>query len=57
MLKLEVQPLGDRVLHQLLEQLIAGKLVPGTRLREVELAAQLGVSRTPVREGAFATRT
>ncbi|MBN8624431.1 MAG: DUF1553 domain-containing protein [Planctomycetes bacterium] len=50
MLKLEVLSLGDRVRHQLLEQLLAGELAPGTRLREVELAAKLGVSRTPVRE-------
>jgi DNA-binding GntR family transcriptional regulator len=28
----------------------AGQLPPGTRLREVELAESLGLSRTPVRE-------
>lgn len=50
MIKLEVQSLGDRVVHQLLDHLLSGQLAPGSRLREVELAARLGVSRTPVRE-------
>lgn len=50
MIKLEVQSLGDRVVHQLLDHLLSGHLEPGSRLREVELAARLGVSRTPVRE-------
>lgn len=30
--------------------ILAGELAPGTRLREVQLCEQLGVSRTPVRE-------
>ncbi len=50
MIKLEVQSLGDRVVHQLLDHLLSGQITPGSRLREVELAARLGVSRTPVRE-------
>ena len=50
MIKLEVQSLGDRVVHQLLDHLLSGRIAPGSRLREVELAARLGVSRTPVRE-------
>lgn len=34
----------------LLAAIEAGELTPGTRLRETELAATLGISRTPVRE-------
>ena len=42
--------LGDRVYHTLRQLLREGRLGAGQRLREVPLAAQLGVSRTPVRE-------
>jgi DNA-binding GntR family transcriptional regulator len=42
--------LGDRVYQTLRALLREGKLGAGERLREVPLAAQLGVSRTPVRE-------
>ena len=37
--------------YQLVQQaIVSGELVGGQRVRDVELAAQLGVSRTPVRE-------
>ena len=39
-----------RALHELRDLILAGDLVPGSRLGEVELADRLGVSRTPVRE-------
>ncbi len=39
---------------KLRSQILSGELPPGRRLREVQLCAQLGVSRTPVRE-AFRT--
>ena len=32
------------------EAILDGRLEPGTRLKEEELARQLGISRTPVRE-------
>ena len=32
------------------EMIVCGELAPGTRLKEVELGALLGVSRTPLRE-------
>jgi DNA-binding GntR family transcriptional regulator len=35
---------------RLREQIQSGELPPGTRLREVQLCEQLGVSRTPLRE-------
>jgi DNA-binding GntR family transcriptional regulator len=44
------QPLGDRVYAILRDYLRAGRISTGQPLQEVALAAQLGVSRTPVRE-------
>jgi DNA-binding GntR family transcriptional regulator len=39
-----------RVAQVLRQEIIAGRLRPGDRLREVDLAEQLGTSRAPVRE-------
>lgn len=41
---------GNAAYRTLLAEIGAGRLLPGDRLRETELAARLGVSRTPVRE-------
>ena len=43
-------PLRDVVFNRLRDEILHGKLKPGARLMEVELADRLGVSRTPVRE-------
>lgn len=40
----------EQVLTTLEEEIIDGRLEPGSRLREDELAQRLGVSRTPIRE-------
>ncbi|MBK8121748.1 MAG: GntR family transcriptional regulator [Sulfuritalea sp.] len=42
--------LADRVYHQLRDNIGNHRIRPGERLQEVSLAAQLAVSRTPVRE-------
>ncbi|OLO25824.1 hypothetical protein PZ61_0235930 [Streptomyces sp. MNU77] len=42
--------LVDEVAHQLRELILDGVFPPGKQLLQIELAAQLGVSRTPLRE-------
>jgi DNA-binding GntR family transcriptional regulator len=42
------------VCEQLVGLIVSGALAPGTRLVEAELAAELGVSRLPVREALLA---
>src|ERR671916_115433 len=43
-------PLRDEVHRQILERVAAGSIPPGTRIKDSVLAAEIGVSRTPVRE-------
>ncbi|MDS1030293.1 GntR family transcriptional regulator [Bacillota bacterium LX-D] len=50
-IKLEnYMPLREIVFEALREAIISGSLKPGERLMEVQLAEEMGVSRTPVRE-------
>lgn len=43
-------PQGQSAYDRLLDDIRLGTLPPGARLREVELAKRLGISRTPIRE-------
>ena len=45
---------AERVADALREQLLSGELAPGTPLRDAELSARAGVSRTTVREALTA---
>jgi DNA-binding GntR family transcriptional regulator len=42
--------LSSQITRYLTERIISGDLKPGERIQEIPLAAQLGVSRAPVRE-------
>lgn len=44
------EPESDRVTRQLRDEIVDGVRAPGSRLVERELAAELGVSRVPVRD-------
>ena len=44
------QPLRDMVFDVLMNAIMQGQLSPGERVLEVQLADEMGVSRTPVRE-------
>lgn len=44
------RPLREIVYEELKMQILKGKITPGSRMMEVEMAEQMGVSRTPIRE-------
>lgn len=44
------KPLRELVFESLREAIIIGKLSPGERMMEIQLAEEMGVSRTPIRE-------
>jgi DNA-binding GntR family transcriptional regulator len=44
------EPLRSQVQEVLLERVLSGALAPGENIRETELAEELGISRTPLRE-------
>jgi DNA-binding GntR family transcriptional regulator len=48
--RVEVSSVPDRVYAILREQILAGELEPESRLHQEGISAELGVSRTPVRE-------
>ena len=45
------QPLREQVRRVVLRRILKGELLGGANLNEAQLADDLGVSRTPVREG------
>ena len=53
MLNFDIQnhkPLREMVYEELKIQILTGAIVPGTRMMEVDLSEEMGVSRTPIRE-------
>ena len=44
------RPLREIVSEELKREILVGEIAPGTRMMEIELADEMGVSRTPVRE-------
>ncbi|NJQ05423.1 GntR family transcriptional regulator [Streptomyces lonarensis] len=42
--------LSEEVFHRLRDSIVRGELEPGEKVKDSELAARLGLSRTPVRE-------
>lgn len=53
MLNFDIQnhkPLREMVYEELKMQILKGSIIPGTRMMEVDLAEEMGVSRTPIRE-------
>lgn len=46
----DYEPLGNVVTRQVRDAILEGRLKPGIRVRQQELARQFGVSRIPVRE-------
>src|SRR5215469_8782888 len=51
---IERKTLRSQVREELLERMRAGDVRPGESINEVQLAAELGVSRTPLREALIA---
>ncbi len=53
MLNLDIQnhkPLREMVYEELKMKILTGAIIPGMRMMEIELAEDMGVSRTPIRE-------
>ena len=50
-------PVSARIANLLERAILEGRYQPGQRLREVELADRLGVSRTPLREAFYTLET
>ena len=50
-------PVSARIANLLERAILEGRYQPGQRLREVELAERLGVSRTPLREAFYTLET
>jgi DNA-binding GntR family transcriptional regulator len=50
LIKIEPITRAEKIQRAIEDEILTGKLLPGARLEEVELAARFEVSRTPVRE-------
>lgn len=49
----DLSPLRERIVENIRASIIDGRVKPGERLTEPDVAKQLGVSRTPIREAFF----
>jgi DNA-binding GntR family transcriptional regulator len=49
-ISVERSSVADAIYNDILNAVATGDLVPGTRLNDLKMAEQLGISRTPVRE-------
>lgn len=49
----DLSPLRERIAESIRASIIDGRVKPGERLTEPDVAKQLGVSRTPIREAFF----
>ena len=50
---IERTPLGEQVYRQILQRIQAGAIPAGSKVQDAAIAAELGVSRTPVREAVL----
>jgi len=50
----ETHPIADGPLNEIRELILSGSVLPGEKLKEVELATRFATSRTPVREALIA---
>lgn len=48
--RLDARPLVNRIVELLREQILTGELSPGRKISQDDVAQNLGVSRTPIRE-------
>jgi DNA-binding GntR family transcriptional regulator len=49
-MRLEPSSHADEIVRRIQQEILQGRMAPGTKLDELALAEQFGVSRTPVRE-------
>ncbi len=47
---MEIKSVTESIVHYLRDHIISGDFAPGRKLTEMELSAQMGVSRPPLRE-------
>ncbi|OIK85857.1 GntR family transcriptional regulator [Oenococcus oeni] len=56
MVELKTFNLQDRAYHQLVDDIVMTRLIPGTKISEKDLVKKMGVGRTPIREALLRLR-